>query len=612
MAKSSTRSKQAERSTETKDPIEKRGVLQKLADFLFGYDFFISYCWADGRIYAVELQERLETLGFNCFLDSSDYAKGDNWRAAGRRALKKTSRLILVGTPEALLSEPVANELRIFSKLNRRVFPIDFGGALAGIGSDEGLFKYLDPDMLRVLEADEALANGPSEEVLDQIRGSFNLLRQDQKRVRIMGTATLVFAMVALLAVVLGFLAHLKTREAQVNLAQSHIVTAQAFLNSSEQDLAMATHQFVDAVEAAPRGTPISHTARDLASVWMEEQVWPLRSAFRHTAGAFSADERQLVLVDVRGKANAWDVETGALLGEVPLPLLVGPENSSERATEPVLTPSFGQPYWVSDLGPKEVVRSLAFRPASNEIACGVVQGRMIEARFQEAVDVEYHEIQARQYFLGRSTSEAGADWIEKISLAESPTCLLYSPDGQWLALGSGKRTIRVFRAGGAKLEEVALKGLDENMGEGVNDLAFSEDGKTLVAGVGPSLVLFDLSNPTAKPTAWQVGKEELEGAEQEWGVHAVAVNGPHARAFLLRGSRDHPETSERRWNLDLGKAVTADLKSSNQHLSWIKDFPLSQNARVSSQGTLRTSRDGQMSFWYRALLGSTSDGRVY
>ena len=68
---------------------------RRIADFLFGYDFFISYCWADGRQYAVALQNRLNALGFNCFLDSSDYAKGDNWRQQGRRALKKTSRLIL-------------------------------------------------------------------------------------------------------------------------------------------------------------------------------------------------------------------------------------------------------------------------------------------------------------------------------------------------------------------------------------------------------------------------------------------------------------------------------------------------------------------------------------
>jgi len=196
------------------DPSRKLGLLQRVADFMFGYDFFISYCWADGRHYANELQRKLEGQGFKCFLDSSDYAKGDNWRAAGQRALKKTSRLILVGTPKAVLSEPVANELRIFSTLGRRVFPIDIGGALSGMGTDEGIFRHLDPEMLRVHETKTALGDGPSEDVLGQIRDSFNLLRQDQKRVRWFGALTAVFATVAAVAVVFFFVARYQTEQA--------------------------------------------------------------------------------------------------------------------------------------------------------------------------------------------------------------------------------------------------------------------------------------------------------------------------------------------------------------------------------------------------------------
>ena len=86
---------------------------QTIADWFFGYDFFISYCWKDGRKYAVELNRQLGEYGFNCFLDSSDYAKGDNWRKQGERALRKTTRLILIGTPAAHHSEPVKTELRI-------------------------------------------------------------------------------------------------------------------------------------------------------------------------------------------------------------------------------------------------------------------------------------------------------------------------------------------------------------------------------------------------------------------------------------------------------------------------------------------------------------------
>ncbi|MFM9115816.1 MAG: hypothetical protein ACKOU6_06595, partial [Planctomycetota bacterium] len=41
-----------------------------------GYDFFISYCWADGRVYALALNSELKKRGFRSFLDSEDYEKG--------------------------------------------------------------------------------------------------------------------------------------------------------------------------------------------------------------------------------------------------------------------------------------------------------------------------------------------------------------------------------------------------------------------------------------------------------------------------------------------------------------------------------------------------------
>lgn len=67
----------------------KNKYLSRAVDYLFGYDFFISYCWSDGRKYALKLHEQLSNIGFRCFLDSSDYAKGDNWRNQGSKALKK-------------------------------------------------------------------------------------------------------------------------------------------------------------------------------------------------------------------------------------------------------------------------------------------------------------------------------------------------------------------------------------------------------------------------------------------------------------------------------------------------------------------------------------------
>jgi len=47
------------------------------ADFLFGYDSFISYAHKDGTQYPRLLRDRLEALGYRTFLDVYGYNGGD-------------------------------------------------------------------------------------------------------------------------------------------------------------------------------------------------------------------------------------------------------------------------------------------------------------------------------------------------------------------------------------------------------------------------------------------------------------------------------------------------------------------------------------------------------
>jgi WD40 repeat protein len=304
---------------------QKRGLLQRFADFLFGYDFFISYCWADGRIYATELQRKLNERGFKCFLDSSDYAKGDNWRTAGQRALRKTSRLILIGTPKAVLSEPVANELRIFNKLRRRVFPIDFGGALSGIGTGGGIYRYLDPEMLRVIETSTALADGPSEDVLQQILDSFDLLRQDQKRIRWFGALTAVFATIAAVAVALFFVAKEETRQA--NSERTLAQTNESKILVSQARQANQRNDFVEAAAMALKALPSSMQTPLKRPYIPEAEVELYRAAFnlpgntvlrghedRVTFATFSPSGVRIVTASHDRTARLWDAISGNLL----------------------------------------------------------------------------------------------------------------------------------------------------------------------------------------------------------------------------------------------------------------------------------------------------------
>ena len=90
----------------------RKNLLSRMVDFVFGFDFFVSYAWSDGAIYAAKLAERLTADGFEVFLDRHSYASGDDWRKVGSWTLRRTGQLILVASPDALGSPPFCLRLR--------------------------------------------------------------------------------------------------------------------------------------------------------------------------------------------------------------------------------------------------------------------------------------------------------------------------------------------------------------------------------------------------------------------------------------------------------------------------------------------------------------------
>jgi tetratricopeptide (TPR) repeat protein len=155
----------------------------RLLGVVFGYDFFISYSWSDGASYAAALTRQLRSQGFEVFFDRDDYASGDDWKKVGAWKLRRTGQLVLVGSPGALLSVPVIREIQIFSGTGRRIVPIDFDGTLEWKASGAPLAQYLPAEILRIREPAVALETGPSDQVVAAIRRTFNLVRQDKKRV---------------------------------------------------------------------------------------------------------------------------------------------------------------------------------------------------------------------------------------------------------------------------------------------------------------------------------------------------------------------------------------------------------------------------------------------
>ena len=178
----------------------RRSFWQRRVDAFFGYDFFISYAWADGKTYAHDLAQRLTRRGFECFLDNEGgFLLGDDLNVIGRWALKRTSKLVLVGTPRALQSEPVLLELQVFTSGGKRIIPIDFDGSLATEKNpDNPVLKLIGPTKLKVGERAERLNDGPSDTTMKEIIATFNQTRQSVKRRRWLQ------GFVILLAVLLG------------------------------------------------------------------------------------------------------------------------------------------------------------------------------------------------------------------------------------------------------------------------------------------------------------------------------------------------------------------------------------------------------------------------
>lgn len=164
-------------------------TFRRLADTVFGYDFFISYSWRDkdklGRRYALALKDRLTDLGFVCFLDSADYEKGDDWKEFGQIALRRTRKLLLVATPAIFGSEPVLREIRLFRRTGRQIVPIEIRGTLANADPKHELVALIPSTRLHVVESPQDPLEGPSNGVVEDIHNSFRLARQKTIRRRV-------------------------------------------------------------------------------------------------------------------------------------------------------------------------------------------------------------------------------------------------------------------------------------------------------------------------------------------------------------------------------------------------------------------------------------------
>lgn len=291
---------------------------KNLTDFIFGYDVFISYSRHDSRHYAAALQEQLTKLDYRCFLDTNELPSGEQLASTLRHAVQRSAVLVLVGSPAALESPYVLQEVVAFkeSRPTGKILPVSIGTALDSLGVDTQLHLALG-DRVWITEDSIALATQPSEHVRSELLHAFQFTRRNTWRLRITTAASIVLATLALVSfIMLGIAerARLAT-EHQLRISEIQRLAAQSGRGLEE----FPRRSLLLAVEAENLARADSHTAQ---TPWAEQA---LRDGLQSAAGTtlyvsektsywakikrvmMSRDGRWVVAVRARETAPLWD-----------------------------------------------------------------------------------------------------------------------------------------------------------------------------------------------------------------------------------------------------------------------------------------------------------------
>jgi WD40 repeat protein len=148
--------------------------------YIFGRDFFISYARRDAAAYAAALATELGTT-HSCYLDQLATPRGAELPAPIRKEVSRATTFVLVGSPAAVESHYVGDEIERFLQTGRPVLLLDIDSALALAPWTVAPWSQL-TGVFRQSESGEALRTGrPSAATVAYVRGSFAFTKHDQR-----------------------------------------------------------------------------------------------------------------------------------------------------------------------------------------------------------------------------------------------------------------------------------------------------------------------------------------------------------------------------------------------------------------------------------------------
>lgn len=499
---------------------------QRLRNRLWGYDFFISYHWASGGTYAVNLAARLREKGYEVFLDRAEYAMGDDWKRVGEIALRNTQRLVLIATREAVFeSEPVEREVILFSERGRRCIPIFFGDTFA---ADEeaypGKFQVLArlPDSaLYLQDTIENLPIGPVVEVVEKLGAAHGIMRRRQLR----QTITLIaVSLLTIFSVMAGISA------VNARIARNDAIEQEGIAKGKEREAGEARGRSEKLVAdmSLQNGRLALNTNDDVGAclLWYAqvlqtngEPAASSRHSVRRLIGALRGRlPRRSLVQDVGIRAVSLSPN-----GEM---LAAGLTNGTVRLWDMAT----GEPH-LETLNDGSVVDGLEFSPNGKMLATVNTNGT---ARLW---DVQ----------TGRPHGDPLQHKLRVYSVS-------FSPDGTMLATASADGTARLW-----DVQKVQPIGRPLEHKDAVVAVSFSPDGKVLATGSWDG---------TAR--LWEVPSTRPFGQPFKHDGTVLGVNfSPNGKTLAAAvGSRAGPRGGARMWNVLTGLPVGERLQHQDEVLS--------------------------------------------
>jgi tetratricopeptide (TPR) repeat protein len=178
--------------------IKREGLIARAVDWVFGYDFFVSYSHGDGMRLPRRIKERLDQAGFRVFLDQTEYVAGDDLRRETRRQVVKSRKIVVIGRPGALKSDWVRREVDVALAHGKIPVIVNLNGAVEAAPENAALATMArESHWLRLTETLADPDGEPSEQTISELVRGFNHTRQETKRQRIFATAAAVLALTA-------------------------------------------------------------------------------------------------------------------------------------------------------------------------------------------------------------------------------------------------------------------------------------------------------------------------------------------------------------------------------------------------------------------------------